>query len=236
MKLTILTDFSLVIIALYLICLTHALVKTRRGEELLHIHYMTTPHHKNPCPGAWNLPFLCHHYYNSLFVWSMPEWREDDSLKNNAFLLCDLFGHALAQESLPCPGGHEIYNFGGPFLGHHYYNLNLPDLCLGVEKKIFKEIMYFHYMTYMATPSKRIPALGACNLQFWWTLPWSSLLLHLVCMVRAPEERRRFFKEIHQFLHFLPQNYLPFGWGGVMISPYPVDATYQIWLSLRLAL
>ena len=37
-----------------------------------------------------------------------------------------------------CPGGHEIYNFVGPFLGHHYYTLSLSDLCLGVEKKIFK--------------------------------------------------------------------------------------------------
>ena len=52
----------------------------------------------------------------------------------------------------PCTGGHEIYNFGRPFLDHHYYILSLFDLCLGVEKKIFKEIMHFHYMTYMATP------------------------------------------------------------------------------------
>ena len=52
------------------------------------------------------------------------------------------------------PGGHEIYNFGRPFLGHYYYILtgSLFDLCLGVEKKIFKEIMYFHNVTYMATP------------------------------------------------------------------------------------
>ena len=48
-------------------------------------------------------------------------------------------------------GGHEIYNFGRPFLGHHYYTLSLSDLCLGVEKTIVKEIMHFHYMTYMAT-------------------------------------------------------------------------------------
>ena len=70
--------------------------------------------------------------------------------RNNAFSLYDLYGHALAQE--PCPRGHEIYNFGGPFRGHHYYILGLSNLCLGVEKKIFKEIMHFHYMTYMATP------------------------------------------------------------------------------------
>ena len=37
-------------------------------------------------------------------------------------------------------------------------------------------------------------------------------------------------------LHFLPQNYLPFGWGvmkfTIFLSPYPKDATYQIWLRL----
>ena len=52
----------------------------------------------------------------------------------------------------PCPRGHESYNFVRPFLGHHHYILSLSDLCLGVSKKIFKETMYFHNMTYMATP------------------------------------------------------------------------------------
>ena len=42
-----------------------------------------------------------------------------------------------------CPGGHETYNFGRPFLDHHYYKLSLSVLCLGVEKKIFKEIKMF---------------------------------------------------------------------------------------------
>ena len=32
------------------------------------------------------------------------------------------------------------------------YILSVFDLCLGVEKKIFKKIMHFHHMTYMATP------------------------------------------------------------------------------------
>ena len=47
---------------------------------------------------------------------------------------------------------HKINNIGRPLLGHHYYILDLSDLCLGVEKKNFKEIMHFQYMTYMATP------------------------------------------------------------------------------------
>mgnify|MGYP003692425057 CR=1 FL=1 len=28
----------------------------------------------------------------------------------------------------PCPEGHEIYNFGRPFLGNHYYILSLSDM------------------------------------------------------------------------------------------------------------
>ena len=58
MKLTILTDPSLVPIALYLICLLHALVSTRSWEEILHVHYMTTPQHKKPCPGGMNYIIL----------------------------------------------------------------------------------------------------------------------------------------------------------------------------------
>ena len=38
----------------------------------------------------------------------------------------------------PCTGPHEIYNFSRPYISHHYYILSLCDLCLGVEKKIFK--------------------------------------------------------------------------------------------------
>ena len=47
---------------------------------------------------------------------------------------------------------YEIYNFGTPFLGHHIYTLSFFDLCLGEKKKIVKEMMQFHYMTYMTMP------------------------------------------------------------------------------------
>ena len=36
----------------------------------------------------------------------------------------------------------------------------MADLFPEVEKKIFKEVMHFHYMTYMATPNTRTPAPG----------------------------------------------------------------------------
>ena len=41
----------------------------------------------------------------------------------------------------PCPAGHKIDIFCSPFLVHHYYILNLSELCLRVKRKIFKEIL-----------------------------------------------------------------------------------------------
>ena len=49
-------DPSLVIIIIYLICLIHTPVYTRRGE-LVHFHYMVMSKRKNPCHG-------CHEIYN----------------------------------------------------------------------------------------------------------------------------------------------------------------------------
>ena len=44
---------------------------------------------------------------------------------------------AMPYQKIPCPGGHEIYNFGRPFLGQRYYTIILSKLCPWVEKKIF---------------------------------------------------------------------------------------------------
>ena len=40
------------------------------------------------------------------------------------------------------PAGHEIYNFGKPFLGHHYFILNLFDPCSRIERKKEKNITF----------------------------------------------------------------------------------------------
>ena len=50
---------------------------------------------------------------------------------------------ATPQHQNPFPGGHDIYNFSRPFLGHHYYILILCELCPEVEKNIFKKYMNF---------------------------------------------------------------------------------------------
>ena len=57
----------------------------------------------------------------------------------------------LAQDFLSQLRGHEIYNFRRLFLERYYYIYGLSDLCLGVEKKIFKEIIQLHSMTHMAS-------------------------------------------------------------------------------------
>ena len=50
----------------------------------------------------------------------------------------------------------------------HYFTLRLSDLCLGVEKKMFKEMMHFHYMSlYGNTLAQEPLPWGSWNLQFW---------------------------------------------------------------------
>ena len=51
----------------------------------------------------------------------MLQSREKEFQRNNAIILCDLYGNAQAQE--PWLTDHKICNFGRPFLGHHYYLL-----------------------------------------------------------------------------------------------------------------
>ena len=76
--------------------------------------------------------------------------REEIFERNNAFLLYDLHGHALAHE--PLPWGHEINNLSKLFIGHDY---SLSDLCLGLEKEFFfKNCSFSLYDLYGHTPAQ----------------------------------------------------------------------------------
>ena len=82
----------------------------------------------------------------------MPGSKEEDFKRTMHFQYVT-YGHALAQE--PCPGGHEIYNFGKPLLCHHYYKLSLTEPCLGVEKNIVlrnKSMLQFLLQNYLELP------------------------------------------------------------------------------------
>ena len=117
---------------------------------------MTTPQHKNRCPGGhesnnFNRPFLGHYYY----ILSLSDLCLGvEKIFKVVMYFQYMTYNASPQRKNPCPGGHKICNFGRPFLGHHYNILSFSHLCLRVEK-IFKEIMYFHYMTYMTTPQRK---------------------------------------------------------------------------------
>ena len=82
---------------------------------------------------------------------------------------------------------YEIYNFGRPFLGQHYYILSLSDLGLGVEKSIFKEIMDFHYMTYMTTPMHKNPCPRSHEIQILVDPSLVIITTYLVCLINAWE-------------------------------------------------
>ena len=68
----------------------------------------------------------------------MPQCRQEKEE------ILHFFYMAMPKHQNPCPWSNEIYNLGRFFLLHHYYTLSLSDICLGVEKMIYKEIMHFH--------------------------------------------------------------------------------------------
>ena len=110
---------------------------------------------------------------------------------------CSLFDHTRAQE--PYPRGHEIYKFGRLNLGHHYYTFSLSNLCLSEEKKFLKEIMHFHYMTYMPWPLHKNPCPGGHEIYNFGRLKLGHhnkiLSLSGLCL----REEKKIFKEIMHF-------------------------------------
>ena len=98
---------------------------------------MTKPQHKNACSGGnsifkYGKPFLSHHCY-TLNLCDLCLSEEKKIIKTIIhFHYVNYLATPLYKN--PCTGGHEIYNFGGQFLGNHYFIHSLSDVCLGVEK------------------------------------------------------------------------------------------------------
>ena len=131
---------------------------------------------------------------------------------------------ATPQRKNLCLGGHEIFNFGRSTLGYHNYILSLSNLCLGVEKKIFKEIMHFYIMTYINIYIylHKNPCAGGHEIYNFGR----PSLSYLVCLIYAWED----FLRNTSIFHFLPLG----GWGHDIYNflfPYPTHATYQIILA-----
>ena len=93
------------------------------------------------------------------------------------------------------------------------YLVCLMELCLEVEKKIFKRNNAVSlYNLYGHAPAYEPLFQGSWNFQFMWTLHWSSLLCTSECELCLGVQKMIFFKN-KSFFHFLPQNYLTLGWG-----------------------
>ena len=138
----------------------------------------------------------------------------------------------------PCP------NFGRSLLGHHNYTiiLGLSDVCLGVEKKFFNDIMQFHYMTYMATPLHKNPCPRVLEI-YNFGRPFLGhhcykLGLSDACplpVLRLGVEKKMFLRNT-SILQFLPQNYLPLRW-EIFFKSIPINIrqdSLNMWMAIFL--
>ena len=188
----------------YILCLSDLClgVEKKIFKQIMYSHYMTymaTSQHKNSCPRGhenynFGRPFFGHHY-NILSLSDLCLGVGKKIFKHIMYFHYMTY-LATSQYKNPCPGGHESKNFGRPFLGYHYYILCLSDLCLGVEKKILKEIMQFYYIRLIwPRPSTRTPALGVIKVNILVDPSLVIITIYFVCLIYAWEQRKRFLKK-----------------------------------------
>ena len=126
-----------------------------------------------------------------------------------------------------------------PFLGYHYYILTLFDLCLGIEKTISKEKMHSTLWLIWAHHGTRTPYPGVTKFTILVGPSLVIIIINFVSLfVLCIRVETNIFKEKFQFYTFYPKitSSLQLG-GGVheiynVLSPYPRDAAYKIWLRL----
>ena len=141
-------------------------------------------------------PFRGHHYYR-LHLFDLCMGLEKIIVKE-IMQFHYLSYMTTPQHKNPCPRGHEVYYFDRPFLGHHQYILGLSDQCLGVEKKISKDIMQFHDMTYMAMPQHKKSCPRAHEIYNFGRPSNYILTLSVLCF----GEKKKILKEIMHF-HYI---------------------------------
>ena len=109
---------------------------------------MATPQYKNPFPGgdeiySFSRPILCRHFYIYIVLLSLSDLFL--GVEKNI-----LFIRSCPSSRTPVSGVMKIYDFGRPFLGHHYYTISLSGPGPR-EEKILKKYINF-------TP--KLPPLG----------------------------------------------------------------------------
>ena len=88
---------------------------------------------------------------------------------------------------IPAPGDMKFTIFGR--LGQHCHTLSLSDLCLGLEKRILKEIMHFLYHLYGHTLAQEPLPRGGGVIKFIILVGPSLVIItmNLICLNHAPE-------------------------------------------------
>ena len=140
-----------------------------------------------------------------------------------------LNGHDLAQKLLPMVA--RVVQFQQTLHGHYYYNIRcLSDPWSEVQKKVFKEIMDFHFMIYLATPQHCKPRRGVKKFTILVDPSLVFITIYLVCLIHAQEQRRGFLENYINLALFTPK-LSPLGVAGHEIYnflfPYCTDATYM---------
>lgn len=94
------------------------------------------------------------------------------------------------------PRGHEFRFLYRKFHWHHIHAFGFSKICIGVEKKIFYDLLHFHYITiYWPRSRAWMPGLGAIIMRLF-------LCLHVW-------EYRRFFENLAFFCVFCAANEAP---------------------------
>ena len=85
--------------------------------------------------------------------------------------------------TLALVGSDEIYNLGRPFLGHHYFILSLPNLCLGEERRFFKKWCINNISRILPHTSIRTPVQEVIKFIILVDSSLVTITIHLVYLV-----------------------------------------------------
>ena len=144
-----------------------------------------------------------------------------------AWMISWLMFNAVSVISQPFNGGLRSWSLQlcKPFLVI-ITTLSLADLCPGVEKKNFEEIMHFHSICILPRPSTRTSASGVGHDIFKLWRPFIGY--HNYILILAPEGRKEDFKRNTAFsLHLNTRTPDP----GVMKFTILVDLQFILCLS-----
>ena len=128
--------------------------------------YLVTPQHKNSCARGheiYNLgrPFLGHQYYILSFS-NLCMGVEEEIFKEIMHFYIKSY-MAMSWHKNPCHRGHEMYNFGRPFLGHHYYILGFPHGKIGFTlSQMFQRRTCLNVVILLLSPSCKEARSSIC--------------------------------------------------------------------------